>query len=162
MSYQFALDNPEDNTFRTAYGPKVKHDFHVEITEENQEQESRTNQQFKNSCDINTILARYRTTGLIEHVSKFQPQYGDISDVEYKQALDTISQAKAEFEALPASKRKEFDGIEEYLAVMAASDDHVATIMGTHERHSQESQEGDRNQQMDIDDVTQNSADTVE
>ena len=147
MSQQYALDNPKDKTFRTAYGPKVKHDFHLVLTEENQEQEARTNQQFKNSCDINTILARYRTTGLLEHVSKFQPQYGDISDVEFKQALDTISQAKAEFQALPASKRKEFDGIEDYLAVMAATDDHIKVIMGDNQQTAQTAPEGDSHKQ---------------
>lgn len=49
---------------------------------------SRTQQHFMDSCDINKILAKYRKTGVIEHVKRAKAMYGDFSEyVEVAQNL---------------------------------------------------------------------------
>ena len=80
--------------------------------------ESLTEQHHARSCDINTILARYKQTGVIEHISNFEPQYGDVSGVEFKDAMDKVAAVKSEFEALPAWARNNFDGVGHYLELM--------------------------------------------
>lgn len=76
--------------------------------------ESRTKQCFKDECDINKIVARYKKqTGidLAEQLADYtKGSYGDFSDVvDYHTALDRIMQAEANFEALPAVLRKQFN-----------------------------------------------------
>ncbi len=72
-------------------------------------QPTRTKQQFKEECDINTILKRFNATGNVP-VSPVQPTYGDFTGIDdYKGALDQIIASEAEFAALPANLRKRFE-----------------------------------------------------
>ncbi len=67
-------------------------------------------QSFKEECDINTILKKYDKTGLIEHVSKYNGSYGDVTEsVDYQTALNTVMSAESAFMSLPASIRTLFD-----------------------------------------------------
>lgn len=71
---------------------------------------SRAKQEFKAECDINSIMARYAKTGLLEHVNRYQGQYGDFSQVvDYQEALNLVSEAQHAFQSLPASIRSRFD-----------------------------------------------------
>jgi len=72
-------------------------------------EERMTQQQFAESCNINNILAKYQKTGLIDHVAKYQPQYGDCSGADYTEAMRTVANAKSMFEELPSSVRANFD-----------------------------------------------------
>lgn len=57
---------------------------------------SMAKQSFKNECDINNIVKRYHTTGMISHISRSKPFYGDFIDsLEYRTALDKIREADA-------------------------------------------------------------------
>lgn len=67
-------------------------------------------QAFKDECDVNAILKRYRKTGVIEHVSKVAARYGDFSEFkEYREMLDTVRSADEMFFGLPAELRKRFE-----------------------------------------------------
>lgn len=67
-------------------------------------------QGFKQDCDINAIMKRYRKTGVLDHVSRVAARYGDFSSVvEYREALDKVLEADNAFAALPAELRKRFD-----------------------------------------------------
>lgn len=67
-------------------------------------------QHFKDECDVNTILRKYETTGLLTHVANGTPSYGDFSSVlEFQQAQNILIEAQDAFDALPASLRKRFD-----------------------------------------------------
>jgi len=71
--------------------------------------ESRTKQQFKLECDINTIMKKYEKTGLITHV-KEGGTYGDFTNVsDYHSALNQVIEADEAFMTLPASTRKKFN-----------------------------------------------------
>lgn len=67
---------------------------------------SRTQQSFKEECDINRILAKFRKTGELSHLTDHEPQYGDFSSsVDYKEALDRVHAAQADFDGLSARVR---------------------------------------------------------
>lgn len=70
---------------------------------------SATKQSFKDECDINTILKKYRKSGLLEHVSQYQGKYADLSEpTDYQTALNIVIQATAAFDSLPSNIRKRF------------------------------------------------------
>lgn len=75
---------------------------------------SMTRQGHKDECDINKIVARFKQVAgpdVLDRLAGYVAgEYGDFSEVvDYRTALDQISQARASFEALPAIVRKEFD-----------------------------------------------------
>lgn len=70
----------------------------------------RTKQSHKTECDINNILRRYESTGLITHVNNTVAQYGDFSEVDdYQTSLQKVMDAEGAFLALPSDVRKFFD-----------------------------------------------------
>ena len=71
---------------------------------------SLTEQAHKDKSCINKIIAKYRKTGLINHVSAKQGSYGDFLGVSsYQEALDRVAIAQDDFSTLPANIRKRFD-----------------------------------------------------
>jgi len=83
---------------------------------------SRTQQSFRDECDINTILERFNVTGQLP-VGSVQPQYGDFSGVtDYQSALNAVMAAQDSFLQLPAKVRAKFDN-DPALFVEFASDE---------------------------------------
>lgn len=71
---------------------------------------SRTQKQFKDKVNINSIMAKYRKTGLIEHVRKTPGKYMDLTKLpDYQTALQTVIHAQNTFETIPANIRKRFN-----------------------------------------------------
>jgi len=69
----------------------------------------KTQQHFKQECDLNFILRKYQKTGLIDHVNKHQGDYSDLTDsVTFTEAMHVIQDAAQSFETLPSSIRKQF------------------------------------------------------
>ena len=74
------------------------------------EDESLTVQAEAEACDVNNIMARYRQTGLIDHVNKHEGRYGDFTDVtDFQSAMNLVASAQQSFALLPAEIRKQFD-----------------------------------------------------
>lgn len=67
-----------------------------------------TQQEFKDEADINNIMARYMKTGQIDFVNKHEPQYGDVSAVDFQTAMETVAQGKSMFADLPSAIRERF------------------------------------------------------
>lgn len=66
-------------------------------------------QQFKDDCDINTILERFAITGVLPQGVQ-APQFGDFTDaMDYHSALNAVIAADQAFMALPASVRSRFN-----------------------------------------------------
>jgi len=62
------------------------------------------------SCDINTILAKYAKTGLLEHVNRFQGDYADVSPFpDFHTAQNMVLRAHDAFSSLPSGLRNHFD-----------------------------------------------------
>jgi len=69
-----------------------------------------TKQSFREECNINSIMARYEKTGLINHVAGREPIFGDFSEIpDYQTALDIVYTAEDQFLQLPAQLRKFFN-----------------------------------------------------
>lgn len=68
---------------------------------------------FKEECDINTIVKRYADTGMWSNSLKpatAKPMFGDFTSVpDFVQAQNIIVAAKNQFDALPAEVRKRFN-----------------------------------------------------
>jgi phage internal scaffolding protein len=77
----------------------------------------KTQQQFKDDCDINKILKRYAQTGQAPAVFT-QGMYGDFSDVpSYQESCEIVIKAEQQFRSLPSEIRKRFNhSPEEFLA----------------------------------------------
>lgn len=71
--------------------------------------ESRTKQSFRDECDINRIMARYQNTGVLEFMQRRDPQYADVSAVDYQEACNLVAEANSMFENLPSALRSRFD-----------------------------------------------------
>lgn len=75
---------------------------------------SLTKQSFKDECDINNILKKYKRALGAEFLDQYQGfldgKFEDVSaGVDYRTALHQISEADAAFEAMPAGLRARFD-----------------------------------------------------
>lgn len=69
---------------------------------------SRTQQSFRDECDINTIVRRFGLTGQMP-TNLRMPEYGDYSGVvDFKTAMDAVGAAREGFERLPAEVRARF------------------------------------------------------
>jgi len=73
--------------------------------------ESLTHQAMAKECDINSIMAKWQKTGIIEHRNEHQGQYGDYTVItsDYQEALNAVLAADEMFSSLPANVRKKFD-----------------------------------------------------
>lgn len=73
---------------------------------------SLTQQHFKDECDINHIMRRYRETGFLTDPlaqPTAKPMFGDFSTAfDFHEAQNTIARANEAFAALPSSVRKRF------------------------------------------------------
>lgn len=70
---------------------------------------TKTQQQFKDQCDINLIMKKYRETGQISHLRNSQGQYLDVSELpSYQEALNTLITANNSFASLSSEVRKRF------------------------------------------------------
>lgn len=71
---------------------------------------SLTRQEFAEDCDINTLMAKYETTGVINHFNNQSPAYMDLAEVpDLQGALALVADAQNAFMRLPAITRREFD-----------------------------------------------------
>lgn len=88
--------------FFTAYGAKrrIRISFPTE---------GRTKQSFKAECDINTIMARYMRTGLLDHVQQGAARYLDVTGADFYDAQNLVAGARSMFFGMPSHLREQFD-----------------------------------------------------
>lgn len=74
-------------------------------------EESRTKQSELETCDINNIMTRYATTGVLPPMrDPSLAMYGDFSEVEdYQTSLAKVMAAEERFNSLPSELRRKFD-----------------------------------------------------
>lgn len=66
-----------------------------------------TQQHFQDECDINTILAKFVKTGILDNIGP--GVYADLGNAtDYLTSLETVRRAREIFEELPSHIRKEF------------------------------------------------------
>ena len=88
--------------YTTAYSPKLK----ISLTFPSQSKY--TDQSFADECNINTIMARYQSTGELPQLNQTHPQYLDVTDMDFQSHMDAINEANALFASLPSKVRARF------------------------------------------------------
>ncbi len=85
---------------------EVRNAFHRERVTTPSGKHSRTKQAPASQCDVNAIIRRWQSTGVLDHLNKRVPRYGDfLTADDYLGALTSIQEAQAAFEALPSDVR---------------------------------------------------------
>lgn len=72
---------------------------------------SKVQQQFKDECDINNVMSKYKRTGVMRTTvgRGGRAHFGDFRDVtDYKSALEAVISADERFQGLPARLRERF------------------------------------------------------
>lgn len=73
------------------------------------EDPSLAQQSFKDECDINTIVERFRLTGTVPQLDQL-PSYADYEGIfDFHDAMNAVRQANEQFMLLPAKLRARFD-----------------------------------------------------
>jgi len=71
--------------------------------------ESAAQQNFKNDADINTIVSRYRKTGILGNPNATRrPQFGDYTSIDFLEMRNQIASMDQMFASLPARLRSRF------------------------------------------------------
>ena len=69
----------------------------------------KTKQSFKEQCDVNSIIARFQSTGVPQHLNQGQASFGDFSNVDdYHSAMNKVRTAELGFSELPSALRSRF------------------------------------------------------
>ena len=106
---------------KTLYKPKIRDDGVLELVEAGQENLYDFIQSWKDSTDINIILARY-ANGDVDALSKVQGAYGDFTQFPktYAELLNRVEQGKLMFNDLPLEIREKYN--HDFAQFMAAMD----------------------------------------
>lgn len=68
---------------------------------------SRTHQSFKDECNINSIMAKWQKTGLVSHLAKNPPTFGNFDQaIDFQSAQNMVLEAQATFDALSSAVRE--------------------------------------------------------
>nr|QJB19140.1 MAG: internal scaffolding protein [Microvirus sp.] len=67
-----------------------------------------TKQSFGPECDINTIMARYQSTGEMPVLNQVAPQYLDLDQTDFQAAMEVVAGAQSLFADLPSAIRTRF------------------------------------------------------
>lgn len=74
------------------------------------DEEDMAQQQYKDECDINTIMKRFGVTGELQGGNNFSVNVGDFTDVvDFHTAMGAVREATESFMQLPSSLRKRFN-----------------------------------------------------
>lgn len=71
--------------------------------------DGRTQQHFKDECDIQRIVNRFRETGQVTHLQPTQPQYGYVSSQGFSEAMFLVTETQQKFDQLPSKVRSHFN-----------------------------------------------------
>lgn len=88
--------------FRCAYTA------HLEVTLHFPENSEYTDQSYREESDINTIMARYQSTGELPQLNNMEGQFLDVSEMDFQEHMNFIIQAEDMFMQLPSAVRDRF------------------------------------------------------
>lgn len=70
---------------------------------------SLTKQSFKDSVDVNNIMAKYQKTGIVDHFNKYEGRYVDLDASTFTENQMIVANAMSMFEELPSKARNHFN-----------------------------------------------------
>jgi hypothetical protein len=97
------LTGIKKHTFRSAYNSGNGN------YSETHNDDGLTEQSHAPSCDINLILAQFMETGIMPNMKQNNPQYGDVSEIDFQDIQNQLAHAKTLFEELPDPVKAQFD-----------------------------------------------------
>lgn len=95
------------NVFRSAYKARPRCQVDCSVG-------GRTKQSFRDECNVNNILAKYRRQLGVDYLKQYAGyltgSFGDVSGaVDYQTALEKCSEAGEAFDAMPSKLRSRFE-----------------------------------------------------
>lgn len=73
------------------------------------QKDGRTQQQHREKCDVNRIIAKYNKTGVLDHMGRASNLYGDASKLkDLRESQNLIAEVRSMFMQLPATEREFF------------------------------------------------------
>ncbi len=66
-------------------------------------------QSHKKACDVNSIMARFQKSGIIDHHAKHGLHYGEVPAIDYREAMEIVATSNSMFAELPSKARQYFD-----------------------------------------------------
>ena len=109
------------NTFRSAYN-LGNEDYSQSFTD------GLTEQHHTDTCDINKILAQFMETGIMPNTNA-NPQYGDVSDVDFTSMQNQLATAKTLFEELPEPVKARFNNEMHTFLTFAENPDNLPELV---------------------------------
>ena len=83
-----------------------------------------TKQSMRDECDVNLIVKSHQKTGVLAHMNRAAPQYGDFSTgMDLHSAIAQVDEANERFMMLPAEVRKLADNSPARFLEMLGDDD---------------------------------------
>ncbi|AXL15252.1 internal scaffolding protein [Microviridae sp.] len=71
--------------------------------------------QFKDECDINTVMRKFEKSGVVTHINERSQDYIDLIGVEdYHTSMNLIIEAQNLFDSIPAKIRRKFNNSPAY------------------------------------------------
>lgn len=73
-------------------------------------EKSHTQQNSRDAVCINKLMAKYRKTGMLDHVNTYQGNYGDFTThTDFAESMNKVVKANQAFDQLPSELRKRFN-----------------------------------------------------
>lgn len=69
---------------------------------------SRTKQSLADSADVNKIIKKYDSTGILQKATEFEGTYGDFNGEDFQHAMNIVADANSLFEQVPSAIRAKF------------------------------------------------------
>lgn len=106
MSY-----DPEKPTQRVAHSGPFLGPFSetLKVTIAFPEESEYTDQAYAKEADINTIMAKYQSTGEMPQLNVAMARYEDVTGHDFMEHMNLVTQAKEIFQALPSTLRERFN-----------------------------------------------------
>lgn len=126
MSMQFRILYGLDDSrwSRSLYVPHDSALFGLEFPDA-----SRARQEFKEECDINVLMRKYRDHGVVPTMRTGEPKYFDCSEVpDFMSAMNTFIEAEKAFMSLPAEVRKQMDNDPAKFVEFAADPENIESM----------------------------------
>lgn len=102
INLQQRTELSQPSRFRTAYSDKLVIDMHFP------KDSDFTDQSFRDECDINTIMAKYQSTGEMPVLNGSQAQWLDVTEMDFQRHMQFMVEAQEMFDQLPSAIRDRF------------------------------------------------------
>lgn len=90
--------------------PRAKRTYKKPKVDCQSAKDGRTKQSFKDECNINSIIAKYQRTGMMDHVRDNPGVYADVAEIgDYHEMTRKIRKAQESFDSLTPELRSRFN-----------------------------------------------------